>query len=257
MGARQPVPREIAYTPSNIARGRLVVRPYLRFCRVLFCCTRTAGASSIRPSPRPLIGRGARLGIARAIRAARPRPLVYKLFDICESGRVLRPSSPRGFAGHVSPVGPCAAAPRVAQRAKRGAQGRDRTTDTAIFSRMLYQLSYLGRSLGPKKPVEPAVYRRHGQRCLPSRGDCFPYSCVAGETSAGSLTGRQSIEVYRLFDVVLIRLGGRDDIRAGEPAVEIDVATARRAEWADLLIRRPIADRAARHRLGGRLSGFR
>jgi hypothetical protein len=25
-----------------------------------------------------------------------------------------------------------------------GAQGRDRTTDTAIFSRMLYQLSYLG-----------------------------------------------------------------------------------------------------------------
>lgn len=28
-----------------------------------------------------------------------------------------------------------------------GAQGRDRTTDTAIFSRMLYQLSYLGTAL--------------------------------------------------------------------------------------------------------------
>ena len=27
-----------------------------------------------------------------------------------------------------------------------GAQGRNRTTDTAIFSRMLYQLSYLGVS---------------------------------------------------------------------------------------------------------------
>ena len=27
---------------------------------------------------------------------------------------------------------------------KSGAQGRDRTADTAIFSRMLYQLSYLG-----------------------------------------------------------------------------------------------------------------
>ena len=27
-----------------------------------------------------------------------------------------------------------------------GAQGRDRTADTAIFSRMLYQLSYLGAS---------------------------------------------------------------------------------------------------------------
>lgn len=34
-----------------------------------------------------------------------------------------------------------------------GAQGRNRTTDTAIFSRMLYQLSYLGvpdeRAQGP------------------------------------------------------------------------------------------------------------
>ena len=29
-----------------------------------------------------------------------------------------------------------------------GAQGRDRTTDTAIFSRMLYQLSYLGPQSG-------------------------------------------------------------------------------------------------------------
>jgi hypothetical protein len=29
-----------------------------------------------------------------------------------------------------------------------GAQGRNRTTDTAIFSRMLYQLSYLGGSGG-------------------------------------------------------------------------------------------------------------
>ena len=30
------------------------------------------------------------------------------------------------------------------QRKGNGAQGRNRTTDTAIFSRMLYQLSYLG-----------------------------------------------------------------------------------------------------------------
>ena len=29
---------------------------------------------------------------------------------------------------------------------RNGAQGRNRTTDTAIFSRMLYQLSYLGIS---------------------------------------------------------------------------------------------------------------
>jgi hypothetical protein len=33
-----------------------------------------------------------------------------------------------------------------------GAQGRDRTTDTAIFSRMLYQLSYLGVLAEPERP---------------------------------------------------------------------------------------------------------
>src|SRR6188768_1804674 len=37
-----------------------------------------------------------------------------------------------------------------------GAQGRNRTTDTAIFSRMLYQLSYLGiegQAWGYRAPV--------------------------------------------------------------------------------------------------------
>ncbi len=38
-----------------------------------------------------------------------------------------------------------------------GAQGRDRTTDTAIFSRMLYQLSYLGT--GPWWQGHPAMQR--------------------------------------------------------------------------------------------------
>lgn len=33
-----------------------------------------------------------------------------------------------------------------------GAQGRNRTTDTAIFSRMLYQLSYLGCASRPGCP---------------------------------------------------------------------------------------------------------
>ena len=33
-----------------------------------------------------------------------------------------------------------------------GAQGRNRTTDTAIFNRMLYQLSYLGAVIRRKKP---------------------------------------------------------------------------------------------------------
>ena len=43
-------------------------------------------------------------------------------------------------------VGPrCERCPHFYSECRRiGAQGRDRTTDTAIFSRMLYQLSYLG-----------------------------------------------------------------------------------------------------------------
>jgi hypothetical protein len=80
-----------------------------------------------------------------------------------------------------------------------GAQGRDRTTDTAIFSRMLYQLSYLGRSrrggrerrfiVRPGSPVHHASpsasrgaathgptakrarHSPHGDDGLPSQGD--------------------------------------------------------------------------------------
>lgn len=36
-----------------------------------------------------------------------------------------------------------------------GAQGRSRTADTAIFSRMLYQLSYLGAVAVAKVSPEP------------------------------------------------------------------------------------------------------
>ena len=36
---------------------------------------------------------------------------------------------------------------------ENGAQGRNRTTDTAIFSRMLYQLSYLGAGSGEEASV--------------------------------------------------------------------------------------------------------
>ena len=38
------------------------------------------------------------------------------------------------------------------QRFQNGAQGRNRTTDTAIFSRMLYQLSYLGIARPQPRP---------------------------------------------------------------------------------------------------------
>ncbi len=51
---------------------------------------------------------------------------------------------------------------------RNGAQGRNRTTDTAIFSRMLYQLSYLGTSKGAR-PGERAVYSQARLLCLPAR----------------------------------------------------------------------------------------
>ena len=46
-----------------------------------------------------------------------------------------------------------------------GAQGRNRTTDTAIFSRMLYQLSYLGavdRGVIAKAPLGVQRYPSGG-----------------------------------------------------------------------------------------------
>src|SRR5579864_7717274 len=53
-----------------------------------------------------------------------------------------------------------------------GAQGRDRTTDTAIFSRMLYQLSYLGIPVKPATQLEgAAVYSQAGPLCPP----CFAW----------------------------------------------------------------------------------
>ena len=46
-----------------------------------------------------------------------------------------------------------------------GAQGRNRTTDTAIFSRMLYQLSYLGAA-GAASSGEAAVIEERHSHCL-------------------------------------------------------------------------------------------
>ena len=43
---------------------------------------------------------------------------------------------------------------------QNGAQGRNRTTDTAIFSRMLYQLSYLGLCPPQRRQViNPTAFR--------------------------------------------------------------------------------------------------
>jgi hypothetical protein len=53
-----------------------MIRLYLWFCRVLFCCTRTMGAVGTRPSLRPLYFRGRFLQQLGRIRAARTRSRV-------------------------------------------------------------------------------------------------------------------------------------------------------------------------------------
>jgi hypothetical protein len=63
-----------------------------------------------------------------------------------------------------------------------GAQGRNRTTDTAIFSRMLYQLSYLG----PPRPSRGRQRRRVLNPC--SRQD---------QAASGPPTGQSRLDFYR------------------------------------------------------------
>ena len=52
-------------------------------------------------------------------------------------------------------------------RKKGGAQGRIRTTDTRIFSPLLYQLSYLGAPLIIKIRATPQLYLSRPGRRLP------------------------------------------------------------------------------------------
>jgi hypothetical protein len=148
--------------------------------------------------------------------------------------------------------------PKREARAKRGAQGRNRTTDTAIFSRMLYQLSYLGmlaripgNASGPASRrviVGPggAVYHATPST-LPGAASRQPAAARARwcpRVDAGLI--RQGIGDSALFSVILVGLRARNDIRTRQPAMQIDVATTRRAERAGLLGRRPTADRAPR-----------
>ena len=65
-----------------------------------------------------------------------------------------------------------------------GAQGRNRTTDTVIFSHVLYQLSYLGPHFGLR--AEPDFSRANGSpngrpRCCP------PYRGRPPDRAADSL----------------------------------------------------------------------
>jgi hypothetical protein len=93
---------------------------------------------------------------------------------------------------------------------------------------MLYQLSYLGVSKGPRKrrrTIERAVYSGPERRCPAVWLD------------------RQMLAESRLFQVLIVALGGRDHIGTAEPAVQIDIPATRRAE--------------RQRRLGGRLAADR
>ncbi len=130
-------------------------------------------------------------------------------------------------------------------RCENGAQGRDRTTDTAIFSRMLYQLSYLGI------PARAEKAEASGRFIERSEGAVHPPSRKA---SAGQARFRQFPQIIgksTLFDVLDVVLAAGNNVGAGQPAVEVDVPAARRTERAERLLDRLVADRAgARGSLG-------
>src|SRR5262249_23112168 len=60
-----------------------------------------------------------------------------------------------------------------------GAQGRNRTTDTVIFSHVLYQLSYLGGHNDPSRLARRRFYRGSGRAC-----PAHEYTALEGNFSA-------------------------------------------------------------------------
>ena len=111
-----------------------------------------------------------------------------------------------------------------------GAQGRNRTTDTAIFSRMLYQLSYLG---GHGRLGADGV---RGRLYSQSRSSCPALFSHKLEEKGASFGEVSVVLVFVVFD-------RRNSVAAGEPAVEIDVGAALGTEHTELRDARLAADR--------------
>ena len=88
--------------------------------------------------------------LAKALSASDAKAACLKLRELIDC-IVVAPRVGPGDPIHFEVRGRLASRPDAARPGQSvgesvGAQGRDRTTDTAIFSRMLYQLSYLGTS---------------------------------------------------------------------------------------------------------------
>jgi hypothetical protein len=152
----------------------------------------------------------------------------------------------QGLSAHWESGGDCGTA--------HGAQGRDRTTDTAIFSRMLYQLSYLGVPQKPERSEGAAVYSQAIRLCPP----CF--ACLSGAAEkpkperlrlarprikptakpvghgpkGGEGQSRKSMKsvMFPTSSLVAVVLIGTAGYRVGtrQPAIEIDVPAAGRTE---------------------------
>jgi hypothetical protein len=129
-----------------------------------------------------------------------------------------------------------------------GAQGRNRTTDTRIFNPLLYQLSYLGFSPDRRGPIGIS-----GDKSLPESG-----WVIARQTGLSSVRDGFLTDVFRLLlgagfrlrtvglrlAVLVLAVASGNDVGAGQPAAEIDILAARRAEGIGVARRGPAAFRA-------------
>ena len=106
-----------------------MIRLYLWFCRVLFCCTRTMGAVGTRPSLRPLFFEGGSHNNSDALRAAGTRSLVFSFSPFLRGEGRDEGLSPRTEFAERAPHPKFAAqistSPRIRLRPKAGFGGQE------------------------------------------------------------------------------------------------------------------------------------
>src|SRR5262245_7260131 len=121
-------------------------------------------------------------GSGLAATRAGPVDLAYRylLTNLCTAMTPTCAQSSAGPRGHqmadLTVPGSGGGRPREeGGRERCGAKGRNRTADTAIFSRMLYRLSYLG--MGRVCDPRPAVYHPTGGLSTASWAAASPLCC--------------------------------------------------------------------------------